>query len=231
MIIQFTNLLSFCNTMLFNLLQVVPSSATNEHLSNISEATGALSQASIELAEAAANFGALKVVFGVFLVFTLIIMLAFLWQSFTNTKKVNDIYATTLKVEKIVEQTESKNIGRPQANILIRRLFKSLSHIIKYHILRTRIENHISGNEEQIRIKLTRMLENEYTELVSFLNDFEYNGKPLSTFLDGDDAQLIIDFMMEWVYKKEELFSISQMDQSADILVNGLKLTALRGIA
>lgn len=208
----------------------VAAGTVDGHIENISQATGALSQASIELAEAAANFGALKVVFGIFLVFTLIIMLAFLWQSFSNTKKVNDIYATTLKVEKMVEQAESKSIGRPQANILIRRLFKSLAHIIKYYILRTRIENHISNNESAIRIKLTRMLENEYIELTSFLNDFEYGGKPLSTYLDGDDAQLIVDFMMEWVYKEQELFSVSQMDQSAEILVNGLKLTALKGV-
>lgn len=189
-----------------------------------------LTESSIKLAEAAANFGALKVIFGVFLVFMLIMMIAFFWQLFSTQKKVNDIHISSTKVEKFLEDTDSRTVGKEQASIVIRRSFNSLAQSIKYAILRTRLENHL-GQKEYVTNKVTRLIKYEYAELSSFLANFECEGEELSGSLKVDDSQLIVDFMLEQIYTPKDIFAISTMDQATDILLNGLKIEALRKVS
>lgn len=188
-----------------------------------------LSESTIKLAEAAANFGALKVIFGVFLVFMLIIMVAFFWQLFSTQRRVQDIHHTTKKVEKYIEEASSRTVGKEQASILIRRAFNSLSQTVKYYILRTRIENHID-QEEATASKIERIAKYEYSELSSYLANFGYGDVSLSEHVKIEDFKLISDFMMEQIYISPEVFTISGMDQATDILLNGLKLEALKNI-
>lgn len=186
-----------------------------------------LSESTIALAEAAANFGALKVIFAAFIVFTFILLVLFLYQIIATTRKVEKIHESTQKLEKSLEDTESRTLGKSQANLLIRRVFGSLKQNIKYTILRTRIENHLE-NREAVTNKVTRTVTNEWAELESFLSNYEFDGRTLYSRLKQDDSPVIIDNILEQVYQSPELFTIGQMEQSVDLLVDGLRIDALK---
>lgn len=201
--------------------------AVVDNSEQLAQTVDQLTESSLKLAEAAANFGALKVIFGIFLVFTLIMILLFLYQSVATTHKITKIHESSVKLEKYMEDSSSRTLGKGQASVLIRRSFNSLSQIVKYNILRTRIENHLD-QRDNVTSKIANLVRYEYAELIAFLMNFECDDIELSESIKADDAQIIIDFMIEQVYMDSELFSVASMDQATDILLNGLKLEALK---
>lgn len=215
----------FLYTLMSFILQAVPEGITEQFDGAVEQ----LSKSSVELAEAAADFGALKVIFGVFMVFFLILILMFLYQMLTMARKVNDIHGSCRTISTAITETQNRTLGRPQANILIRRSFNQLSQSIKYTILRTRLENHLD-QEEYIRNKVQRLVNHEYQELNAFLMNYECDGKSLASHINIDDAKTVYDFVIEQIYLGEDMFTIASMDQAADIITNGLKLEATKGI-
>lgn len=213
------------------LLQVVQEPVTGE----FTDATSKLTKASIELAEASANFGALKVIFGIFLVLVLLMILGFVYQTFSMSRKVSEIHATTASCStKLLAMSDEKNnrtVGAAQAGILIRRVFNSMAQNVKYTILRIRLENMgMRTSMESIQSRMERQINNEYTELDAFLANFECNGRSLSEYVNPQDAQAIVELIMTQIQLPSEEFHISTMDQSVGIIVNGLKLDALKNI-
>lgn len=188
-----------------------------------------LSKSSIELAEAAANFGALKVIFGVFLAFCLLMILVFIYQALNVTRKINDIHINTNKAAKMIEETSNRTLGKPQSSILIRRSFNQLSQSVKYTILRTRLENHLD-QRDYVASKVGRLVTQEYAELNNFLMNYVCDDKSLATHINLEDSKIVTEFIMEQVYLDDSIFTIASMDQAADIILNGLKLEALKGI-
>lgn len=211
--------------LLFTILQALPENSS-EQLNN---AVGQLSKSSIELAEAAANFGVLKVVFGVFMIFFLVMILMFLYQMLSMSRKVSDIHGSCQNVKKIIEDSSSRTLGKPQASILIRRCYNQLAQSIKYMILRTRLEGHLD-QREYVTGKVTRFATHEYQELNSFLMNYECGDRSLAAQISLEDSKIISDFVLEQVYLGDDIFTIAGMDQAADIILNGLKLEALKGI-
>lgn len=209
----------------FTFLQALPEGAAGQFDGAVEQ----LSKSSIELAEAAADFGVLKVVFGVFMVFFLILILMFLYQMLTMARKVNDIHGSCKVLSGMITDTQNRTLGRPQANILIRRSFNQLSQSIKYTILRTRLENHLD-QEEYIRNKVQRLITHEYQELNAFLMNYICDDRSLASHINIDDAKIVYDFALEQIYLSEDVFTIASMDQATDIIVNGLKLEATKGI-
>lgn len=209
----------------FYLLQALPENAADQFDGAVEQ----LSRSSIELAEAAADFGVLKVVFGVFMVFFLILIIMFLYQMLMMAKKVNDIHSSCIQVKSVVEDSASRTLGRPQASILIRRSFNQLAQTVKYTILRTRLENHLD-NKEYVQSKVNRLVTHEYQELNSFLMNYVCDSKTLATHINVEDSKTVSDFVLEQVYLDESVFTIASMDQAAEIILNGLKLEALKGI-
>lgn len=192
-------------------------------------AVGQLSKSSIELAEAAADFGVLKTIFGVFMVFFLIVITMFVYQMLSMTKKVNDIHGSCQVVSNMVSDTSNRTLGRPQASILVRRSFNQISQSVKYMILRTRLEGNLD-QREYVQNKIQRLVTHEYQELNSFLMNYVCDEKTLATRINIEDAKIVSDFVLEQVYLEEPMFTIAGMDQAADIILNGLKLEALKGI-
>lgn len=195
----------------------------------IDKAADQITKASIDLAEATANYGALKVIFGVFMVFMIIIVILFIYQIFTLSQKVNNIHTAAIKTQEYFEGASDRTVGESQANVLIRRSMNSFSQTIKYYIVRIRLENHIE-DKEATKAKINRLIKNEYSELRSFLSQFLCNDRQLSELINEGDIDIIIDFMMEQIYLEQTEFSISSMDQSTDIIINGIKLNYLKKI-
>lgn len=116
-----------------------------------------LTKVSLELAEAASNYGALKIIFGVFMVIMLLIVLVFVSQSVFLIKRVQGISDVSDKIDNYFEGLSESDIGKEEANSMIREVLNHNSVLIKYYIIRVRSENHIS-DKENTELKIQRIL-------------------------------------------------------------------------
>lgn len=200
-----------------------------ENLNNLTESVNKVTDSSIRIAQAANDFGALRVAFGVFMIFIIIIVILFIWQIFVLSGKLNTIYGAAVKTTEYFETSAEGDIGPSQAQVIVRRNFNSLSQATKYYILRIRLENHID-DKDKIKVKIDRLVRNEFSELTTYLSNFKCNKKVLSFIVEDDDIQMIEDFIFEQVYIPKNDFTISNMDQSTSIFINGLKLSYIKKI-
>lgn len=200
-----------------------------ENLNNLTESVNKVTDSSIRIAQAANDFGALRVAFGVFMIFIIIIVILFIWQIFVLSGKLNTIYGAAVKTTEYFETSAEGDIGPSQAQVIVRRNFNSLSQAIKYYILRIRLENHID-DKNKIKVKIDMLVRNEFSELTTYLSNFKCNKKVLSFIVEDDDIQMVEDFIFEQVYIPKDDFTISNMDQSTSIFINGLKLSYIKKI-
>lgn len=200
-----------------------------ENLNNLTESVNKVTDSSIRIAQAANDFGALRVAFGVFMIFIIIIVILFIWQIFVLSGKLNTIYGAAVKTTEYFETSAEGDIGPSQAQVIVRKNFNSLSQVIKYYILRIRLENHID-DKNKIKVKIDRLVRNEFSELTTYLSNFKCNKKVLSFIVEDDDIQMVEDFIFEQVYIPKNDFTISNMDQSTSIFINGLKLSYIKKI-
>lgn len=200
-----------------------------ENLNNLTESVNKVTDSSIRIAQAANDFGALRVAFGVFMIFIIIIVILFIWQIFVLSGKLNTIYGAAVKTTEYFETSAEGDVGPSQAQVIVRRNFNSLSQAIKYYILRIRLENHID-DKDKIKVKIDRLVRNEFSELTTYLSNFKCNKKVLSFIVEDDDIQMVEDFIFEQVYIPKNDFTISNMDQSTSIFINGLKLSYIKKI-
>lgn len=201
-----------------------------ENLNNLTESVNKVTDSSIRIAQAANDFGALRVAFGVFMIFIIIIVILFIWQIFVLSGKLNTIYGAAVKTTEYFETSAEGDIGPSQAQVIVRRNFNSLSQAIKYYILRIRLENHIDYRD-RIKIKIDGLVRNEFSELTTYLSNFKCNERVLSFIVEDDDIQMVEDFILEQVYIPKDDFTISNMDQSTSIFINGLKLSYIKKIS
>lgn len=200
-----------------------------ENLNNLTESVNKVTDSSIRIAQAANDFGALRVAFGVFMIFIIIIVILFIWQIFVLSGKLNTIYGAAVKTTEYFETSAEGDVGPSQAQVIVRRNFNSLSQATKYYILRIRLENHID-DKNKIKVKINRLVRNEFSELTTYLSNFKCNEKVLSFIVEDDDIQMVEDFIFEQVYIPKNNFTISNMDQSTSIFINGLKLSYIKKI-
>ena len=107
---------------------------------------------------------------------------------------------------------------------MIREVLNHNSVLIKYYIIRVRSENHIS-DKENTELKIQRILKNIHSETSAFLNKFRYKSKPLGVHLDVEtDTENLLNLVLEQIYIPKEHFQLSQMDQSIELFMQGLKL-------
>lgn len=193
----------------------------------LDNAVQSLTKSSIELAEAASNYGALKVIFGIFMVLVLVLVVMFMYTIWNLNKKISVVSESSSKINEFFDGAADSTIGVTEAQILIRREFNCLGHILKYSILRIRLENHID-NKESIVKKVDILVNNEYSELCGLMSNFNCDGKSLSTIFELQDNEEIKDMVIEQIYIPKDQFSISNMDQSVSMYLNGLKLMYLK---
>lgn len=206
------------------LISLLFAAAQDQKLDN---AVQSLTRSSIELAEAASNYGALRVIFGIFMVLVLVLVVMFMYTIWNLNKKISVVSESSSKVTEFFDGAADSTIGVTEAQILIRREFNCLGHILKYAILRTRLENHIDNKESVIK-KVDILVNNEYSELCGLMSNFNCDGKSLSTIFELQDNEAIKDMVIEQIYIPKDQFSISNMDQSVSMYLNGLKLMYLK---
>jgi hypothetical protein len=193
----------------------------------LDNAVQSLTKSSIELAEAASNYGALKVIFGIFMVLVLVMVVMFIYTIWNLNKKVTVVSESSQQVKEFFDGAANSTIGVTEAQILIRREFNCLGHILKYTILRIRFENHIDNKESTVK-KVESLVNNEYSELCGLFSNFTCHGKSLSNIFEPQDNEAIKDLVIEQIYIPKDQFSISNMDQSVSMYLNGLRLMYLK---
>lgn len=206
------------------LISLLFAAAQDQKLDN---AVQSLTRSSIELAEAASNYGALKVIFGIFMVLVLVLVVMFMYTIWNLNKKISVVSESSSKITEFFDGAADSTIGVTEAQILIRREFNCLCYILKYAILRIRLENHIDNKELVIK-KVDILVNNEYSELCGLMSNFNCDGKSLSTIFELQDNEAIKDMVIEQIYIPKDQFSISNMDQSVSMYLNGLKLMYLK---
>lgn len=206
------------------LISLLFAAAQDQKLDN---AVQSLTRSSIELAEAASNYGALKVIFGIFMVLVLVLVVMFMYTIWNLNKKISVVSESSSKITEFFDGAADSTIGVTEAQILIRREFNCLGYILKYAILRIRLENHIDNKESVIK-KVDILVNNEYSELCGLMSNFNCDGKSLSTISELQDNEAIKDMVIEQIYIPKDQFSISNMDQSVSMYLNGLKLMYLK---
>jgi hypothetical protein len=210
------------NTVLMILLQEINSQDLDKVVSQ-------LTKSSVDLAEATYNFGALRVAFGIFAIFTILILLLFIYQIVSLNSKIITIHNAATKTQEFFEGVSDRTIGKIQAQVLIRRSFNCLSQSLKYSIIRIRLENHID-NKDAILDKVRRLVDNEFSELSAFYSNFMCDEKPIGDIVKDEDAEIIKEFIVEQIYIPKEEFSLSTMDQSVSIFLNGIKLEYIKSL-
>ena len=206
------------------LISLLFAAAQDQKLVN---AVQSLTRASIVLAEAASNYGAVMVIFGIFMVLVLVLVVMFMYTIWNLNKKISVVSESSSKVTEFFDGAADSTIGVTEAQILIRREFNCLGHILKYAILRIRLENH-KDNKESVKKKVDILVNNEYSELCGLMSNFNCDGKSLSTIFELQDNEAIKDMVIEQIYIPKDQFSISNMDQSVSMYLNGLKLMCLK---
>lgn len=188
---------------------------------NITDAVNKLSRSSIELSEAAANYGALKVIFGVFMAMMLVIVVLFIYQSFQMNKRIGIIGEAAQKTIEYFNPIGSRSIGREEAKAAIRENVTRTATMLKYGILKIRYENNLTPGSADDRI--AGLVNSEYNNRKSFLGRFLVQEKKLSYVCETDDNHTMIELMKEWVYMDKEKFTASLMAQGVNYVLDGIK--------
>lgn len=196
---------------------------------DLNQAVDQLTKSTIEIAEAASNYGALKVVFGIFVVIVAVLILYFIYQQYSLSSKIDLISVAAHKTQDYFEGASDHTIGVSQGQVLVRRALNSLATSTKYSILRIKLENHIE-NTEAVKLKVGRLVRNEYAELNSFFSNFICNDHPLNEVLNEADIAELETLILEQVYIPKDEFSVFLMDQAVDIYINGIKLLYIKNL-
>ena len=196
---------------------------------DLNQAVDQLTKSTIEIAEAASNYGALKVVFGIFVVIVAVLILYFIYQQYSLSSKIDLISVAAHKTQDYFEGASDHTIGVSQGQVLVRRALNGLATSTKYSILRIKLENHIE-NTEAVKLKVGRLVRNEYAELNSFFSNFICNDHPLNDVLNESDITELETLILEQVYIPKGEFSVFLMDQAVDIYINGIKLLYIKNL-
>lgn len=184
-----------------------------------------LTKASIELSEAASNYGALKVIFGVFLVVFLLLVLLFVWQLLSTQGKLATIEKASNKSMEYFASLSDHTIGKEEAKMIVRESFNRSEALIKYYILKIRLENH-TADKTFTEDKIRSLVDNDFSSRRVFLSRFACHGHPISFTATIDDNSAITKLMQDWVYKGEKDFTVSLMAQAVSLYYDGIKIKA-----
>lgn len=184
-----------------------------------------LTKASIELSEAASNYGALKVIFGVFLVVFLLMLLIFVWQLLSTQGKLATIEKASNKSLEYFASLNDHTIGKEEAKMILRESFNRSEALMKYYILKIRLENH-TADKTFTEDKIRSLVDNDFSSRRVFLSRFICHGHSISFTATIDDNSAITKLMQDWVYKDEQNFTVSLMAQAVSLYYDGVKIKA-----
>lgn len=195
-------------------------------VANFTDSASRLSKSALEIANAAGDLGALKVMFGFTLAFTALLMVIFVIQIVGNQKLLRSIKTTTDRTERYFSDLNSRTIGKEEAKAVTKETLDRSCALVKYYVLKIRMENHLSDRESTLN-KIRKMIDNDFNGQRAFLTRFLVKEKQLSFVVTTDDNQAIANLITEHVYMPADSFTVSLMSQSVNVYFDGLKLRML----
>lgn len=196
-------------------------------IGDLTRSTESLSNTTIQLAQAVSDYGALKVIFALFIVVVIIMIITMAFTLISNFRRMNKIEAASIKVLQYFDNLTNRTLGREESNAIVRETVNRYCALTKYNILRIRIENHID-NTEITKQKIDKLVENYFAELNSFLSRFICIDKPLSNIIDFDNVDSLKAMITQLVYVPKEEFTVSNMDQTVELYYSGIKIEYLK---
>lgn len=188
---------------------------------NITDAVNLLSKSSIELSEAAASYGELRIIFGAFMMMMFIIVALFVYQIFQMNKRIVTIGEAAQKTIEYFNPIGSKSIGREESKAIIRENITRTATMLKYGILKIRYENNLTPGSADDRI--AGIVSSEYNNRKSLMGRFLVQDKKLSYVCETEDNHTMIELMKEWVYMDKDKFTASLMAQGVNYVLDGIK--------
>lgn len=190
------------------------------------EAVDKLSKSAIEIAQAAGDLGALKVMFGFAVTFTALLLIVFVAQIVSNQKMLRAIKETSDKTGRYFSDLNNRSVGKEEAKAITKETLDRSCALVKYYILKIRMENHLVNKEATFN-KIRLMIDNDFNGQRAFLGKFLYKEKQLSFVATLEDNQAISSLMTEQVYLPTDNFTVSLMSQAVGVYFDGLKLRLL----
>ena len=190
------------------------------------EAVDKLSKSAIEIAQAAGDLGALKVMFGFAVTFTALLLIVFVVQIVSNQKMLRAIKETSDKAGRYFSELNNRTVGKEEAKAITKETLDRSCALVKYYILKIRMENHLVNKEATFN-KIRLMIDNDFNGQRAFLGKFLYKEKQLSFVATLEDNQAISNLMTEQVYLPADNFTVSLMSQAIGVYFDGLKLRLL----
>ena len=190
------------------------------------EAVDKLSKSAIEIAQAAGDLGALKVMFGFAVTFTALLLIVFVAQIVSNQKMLRAIKETSDKTGRYFSDLNNRSVGKEEAKAITKETLDRSCALVKYYILKIRMENHLVNKEATFN-KIRLMIDNDFNGQRAFLGKFLYKEKQLSFVATLEDNQAISNLMTEQEYLPTDNFTVSLMSQAVGVYFDGLKLRLL----
>lgn len=190
------------------------------------EAVDKLSKSAIEIAQAAGDLGALKVMFGFAVTFTALLLIVFVVQIVSNQKMLRAIKETSDKTGRYFSDLNNRTVGKEEAKAITKETLDRSCALVKYYILKIRMENHLVNKEDTFN-KIRLMIDNDFNGQRAFLGKFLYKEKQLSFVATLENNQAISNLMTEQVCLPADNFTVSLMSQAIGVYFDGLKLRLL----
>lgn len=188
-----------------------------------------LSKASIELAEAASNYGALKVIFGCFVAIFLLTYMQQLYQQWELRRRVKIIEEASERTMEYFSDLNNRTVGAQQAKLMVGEVLRKNEAIVKYNILKMRFENHLD-DRQSADAKIRAIVEGLFTAQRAFLGNFFIRDKSISFTAVIEDNSALEQMISSWVYKDEKDFTVSNMAQMVGMYYEGIRMKAYNKI-
>ncbi len=193
------------------------------------EQISALSRASIDLAEAASDYGALKVIFGCFMVIFLLLILQQLYQQWELRKRLKSIEEASEKTMEFFNDLNNRTVGAQQAKLMVGETLRKNEALVKYNILKMRFENHLD-DKERAEAKIRAIVDSLFTAQRAFLGNFYIRDRSISFTAVIEDNAALEKMMKEWVFMPDKDFTVSNMAQLIGIYYEGIRTKAYNKI-
>ncbi len=179
-----------------------------------------MAQSSVDLSKAIADFGALAVIGGVFMVFILLILSLFVYQLFTQQKKLTAIAEFSETAMKYFEEMAMRNVNLDQARGLISLELERSKDETIIQVVKIKQKNHLD-DIDAVQDKINSFLDRLYSGGVSMLRKFDFQGKNLSTFMESHWKEIVKKQMLRDCTNHE--IDIHRLEESYTILFMSFK--------
>lgn len=181
-----------------------------------------LTNNSVEFSKAIADFGALAVIAGVFMVIVLLMFSFFIYQLFTQQKQLASIAEFSQKAMGFFEDSAMRHVNLDQARGLISTELEKAKNEAVVQVVRIKQKNHLD-DKEAVNNKIDSYLDRSYSSTISLLRKFDFQDKNLSTFMESNWKEKVKSQMQKDCSNHD--IDVQRIEESYAVLFNSFKIS------